>query len=200
MVGGGSRPILPGVRRGILGGTFDPPHIAHLIAGETAYRELGLDVVTFIPAGAPWQKAGRRISGADDRWQMILLATGGTDYFDADDRELRRDGWTYTIDTLDEFGDDEEIFLVLGADAALGLPTWHRGDEVAERSTVVVIPRPGTDREAVEQVVPDHVWLDMPEMEISGTMLRDRMADGRSIRFYVPDLVYDYVMSNDLYG
>lgn len=200
MGGGGSRPILPGVRRGILGGTFDPPHIAHLIAGETAYRELGLDVVTFIPAGAPWQKAGRRVSDADDRWQMILLATGGTDYFEADDRELRRDGWTYTIDTLDEFGDDDDIFLVLGADAALGLPTWHRGDEIARRSTIVVIPRPGTDREAVEQVVLDHVWLDMPEMEISGTMLRDRMADGRSIRFYVPDLVYDYVMSNDLYG
>lgn len=194
------RPILRAVRRGILGGTFDPPHIAHLIGGETAYRELGLDVVTFIPAGAPWQKAGRGVSDAEDRWQMILLATGGTDYFEADDREVRREGWTYTIDTLESFDDDDEIFLVLGADAALGLPTWQRGEEVMERATIAVIPRPGIDRDAVEQVVPDHVWLDMPELEISGTMLRGRVRDGRSIRFYVPDLVYDYVMHRDLYG
>lgn len=188
------------MRRGILGGTFDPPHIAHLIAGETAYRELGLDLITFLPAGAPWQKAGRRVSTSEDRWQMTLLATGGTEYFEADDREVRREGWTYTIDTLDEFDGSDELSLVLGADAALGLPTWHRGDEVMARATIVVIPRPGTDREAVEQVVPDHVWLDMPELEISGTMLRERVRDGRSIRFYVPDLVYDYVTSRDLYG
>jgi nicotinate-nucleotide adenylyltransferase len=188
------------VRRGILGGTFDPPHIAHLIAGETAYRELDLDVVTFVPAGAPWQKADRRVSDADDRWQMVRLAIGGTEYFEADDREVRRDGWTYTIDTLEEFDRSEDLFLVLGADAALGLPTWHRGDEVMERATIVVIPRPGTDRDAVEQIVPDHVWLDMPELEISGTMLRDRVDEGRSIRFYVPDLVHDYVMSRGLYG
>jgi nicotinate-nucleotide adenylyltransferase len=188
------------VRRGIFGGTFDPPHIAHLIAGETAYRELGLDVVTFIPAGAPWQKADRRVSDAEDRWQMVVLATGGTDYFEADDREVRRDGWTYTIDTLEEFDGREDLYLRLGADAALGLPTWHLGDEVMGRSTIVVVPRPGTDRDAVEQVVPGHVWLDMPELEVSGTMLRDRAREGRSIRFYLPDLVHDYVMSRDLYA
>lgn len=131
---------------------------------------------------------------------MTVLAAGGTDYFEADDREVRRSGWTYTIDTLGSFDDDDEITLVLGADAALGLPTWHRGDEVMARSRIAVIPRPGVTRDAVEQVMPDCIWLDMPELEISGTMLRERVSAGRSIRFFVPDLVHDYIISNGLYG
>lgn len=188
------------MRRGILGGTFDPPHIAHLIGGETAYHELGLDVVTFMPAGAPWQKEGRTVSSGTDRWQMVVLATGGTDYFEPDDREVRREGWTYTIDTLESFGDADDVTLILGADAALGLPTWHRYDEVIERAAVAVVPRPGVAREAVEAVLPGSAWLEMPELEISGTMLRRRVREGHSIRFYVPDLVHDYVMHNALYG
>lgn len=174
--------------------------MAHLVGGESAYRELGLDVVTFIPAGAPWQKAGRAVTSAEDRWQMTLLATGGTDYFEADDREVRRSGWTYTIDTLDSFGPGDEITLVLGADAALGLPTWERGAEVIERVTVAVIPRPGVDEDSLDAVLDDFVLLDVPELDISGTMLRERAREGRSIRFFVPDLVYDYVVSNDLYA
>jgi len=85
---------------GILGGTFDPPHVAHLVAAEAAYRQFGLSGVTFLPAGAPWQKAGRRVSSADDRWTMTGLAIAGVPYFDADDREVSRDGWYYTADTL----------------------------------------------------------------------------------------------------
>lgn len=193
-------PILPAVRRGILGGTFDPPHIAHLIGGEAAYHELGLDVVTFIPAGAPWQKAGRNVSTADDRWQMVVLATGGTDYFEADNREVRRQGWTYTIDTLESFDADDEVTLILGADAALGLPTWERSEQVLRRASVAVIPRPGVDRDSLDGVLDSYQWLDVPELEISGTLLRDRVRSGRSIRFYVPDLVFDYVMHNGLYA
>jgi nicotinate-nucleotide adenylyltransferase len=188
------------VRRGILGGTFDPPHIAHLIGGEAAYHELGLDVVTFIPAGAPWQKAGRNVSTADDRWQMVVLATGGTDYFEADNREVRRQGWTYTIDTLESFDADDEVTLILGADAALGLPTWERSEQVLRRASVAVIPRPGVDRDSLDGVLDSYQWLDVPELEISGTLLRDRVRSGRSIRFYVPDLVFDYVMHNGLYA
>ena len=97
------QPMLAKVRSGLLGGTFDPPHIAHLLAGEVAYRQLGLDRVIFIPAGSPWQKAGRRVSSASHRWVMSHLAVEGVDYFEADDREVHRDGWTYTADTLDTF-------------------------------------------------------------------------------------------------
>jgi nicotinate-nucleotide adenylyltransferase len=190
------------VRRGILGGTFDPPHLAHLFAGEAAYRELGLDVVTFVPAGAPWQKVARQVSPAAHRWRMTVLAIGGVDYFEADDREVARDGWTYTIDTLDGFPAAEELVLVVGADAALGIPTWDRFRDVLDRVTVGVMPRPGVDRGAVDDALGDaaHAWLDAPTLDLSGTMLRARARAGRSLRFLVPDPVWAYVDEHALYG
>jgi nicotinate-nucleotide adenylyltransferase len=187
------------VRRGILGGTFDPPHWAPLGAGEAAYRDLGLDAVTFFPAGSPWQKAGNRVSAAEHRWAMTQLAIDEVDYFDADDREVRRDGWTYTIDTLDELGVDE-VVLILGADAAAGLDSWHRFDEVIERAIVAVMPRAGVDPARVEATGARIVWLDVPEFPMSGTMLRDRRASGRSIRFLVRESVHAYIVEHDLYA
>lgn len=186
------------MRRGILGGTFDPPHLAHLVAGEAAYHQVGLDVVTFIPAGSPWQKAGRTVTSSDHRWQMTLLALDGVDYFEADDREIRREGWTFTIDTLAEFPDDE-IVLVLGADAAAGLGSWHRSDEVLERAIIAVMPRPGIDASAVT-VAGDVRWLDTPSIEVSGTRLRAMRSAGESIRFLVPEAVNDYIESHSLYS
>jgi len=196
------RPILPGVRRGILGGTFDPPHLAHLLAGEAAFRELDLEVVTFIPAGAPWQKSDRRISAAEDRWAMTELAVAGVDYFVADDREVTRDGWTYTIDTLQGIPASEELVLVVGADAAIGIPTWVRFEDVLARATVAVMPRPGVDRGAVDDTLgaARHVWLDTPSLDLSGTMLRARARVGRSLRFLVPDPVRAYIDDRALYG
>lgn len=191
-------PILSGVRRGILGGTFDPPHIAHLIAGEAAHEQLGLDVVTFLPAGSPWQKADDLVSPAEHRWAMTVLACEGAEHLVPDDREVRRDGWTYTVDTLAEFSDDE-LFLILGADAAAGLPTWHRADEVMARSRIAVMPRAGTTRAAVVAAGADPIWLDVPEIPISGTMLRDRRRRGASIRFFVREAVHRYVLEHDLY-
>jgi nicotinate-nucleotide adenylyltransferase len=186
--------------RGILGGTFDPPHVAHLVAAEAAYRQLDLDVVAFIPAGAPWQKASVAVSDAKHRWEMTELAIEGVDYFEADDREVRRDGWTYTVDTLETFTEREEILLVLGADAALGLPTWHRHEEVLDRATIAVVPRPGVSRAEVDEVLGmSVVWLDMPALDVSGTMLRDRVREGKCIRFLVSDPVWAYVREEGLY-
>ena len=194
-------PMLPIVRRGILGGTFDPPHLAHLFAGEAAYRDLDLDIVTFLPAGAPWQKAGRKVTSAEDRWQMTVLAVEGVPYFEADDREVRRDGWTYTVDTLHSFPDDEDLFLVLGADAARGIPTWNNADEILRRATIAVVPRPGVERHEVDEALPDGdvVWLDTPDVRLSGTMLRRQAKAGRSIRFLVRDAVWRYVEANEIY-
>jgi nicotinate-nucleotide adenylyltransferase len=187
------------VRRGLLGGTFDPPHLAHLVAAEAAYRDLGLDVVTFLPAGSPWQKAGGRVTPAEHRWQMTLRALSGIDYFEGDDREVIREGWTYTIDTLATFPVDDDLVLVLGADAAAGLPTWHRYREVVDRVRLAVMPRPGADREAVEAVGADHHWLDTPLLPVSGTMLRAMRREGRSIRFFVRESVHDYIEGHGLY-
>jgi nicotinate-nucleotide adenylyltransferase len=187
------------VRRGILGGTFDPPHLAHLVAGEAAYRELGLDVVTFLPAGRPWQKAGRGVSSAAHRWEMTGRAVEGTRYFEADEREVVRDGWTFTADTLDTFPAEEELVLILGADAAAGLPTWQRPEAVLRRARLAVMGRPGMERTVVEAVLGEVQWLDTPLLDISGTLLRARRRAGLSIRFLVPDTVLAYLESAGLY-
>jgi len=194
-----SRPILRVVRRGILGGTFDPPHLAHLVAGEAAYRELGLDVVTFLPAGRPWQKAGREVSAAPHRWEMTCRAVEGARYFEADRREVARDGWTYTADTLETFPADEELVLILGADAAAGLPTWQRPEAVFRRAGVAVMGRPGVERAVVEAAAGAVHWLQAPLLDISGTLLRARHRAGHSIRFLVPESVLAYIESNGLY-
>ncbi len=145
--------MLAPVRRGILGGTFDPPHVAHLVAAETAYRQLALDVVTLMPAGDPWQKADRRVSAPLHRLDMTELAAAGVGYFEVDDREVRRQGPTYTIDTIGSFPADDDIVLILGADAAAGLAGWHRADEVRGRASFAVMPRPGIAADAVEDAL-----------------------------------------------
>ena len=187
------------MHRGILGGTFDPPHVAHLVIGEAAYRQLALDIVTYIPAGVPWQKSGSGVTAARHRWAMTVAATADVSYFSCDDREIQRDGWTFTIDTLEELGDDS-LTLILGADAASRIRSWHRADEVLERARIAVMGRPGTDREAVEAAIGGEVdWLDTPLLSVSGTELRRRAAQGESVRFLVRDAVWDYIGDHSVY-
>lgn len=193
-------PMLACVRRGILGGTFDPLHVVHLMAAEAARKACDLSVVHFITAGNPWQKQGEPISDRKHRWEMTRLAVEGIDLFVADDRELERSGPTYTIDTLATFPEDEELVLIMGADAARDLPTWHKWEAVVERVTVAVVSRPGVAEEEVAANGFPYVWLDTPGIPISSTMLRARVAAGHSIRFFVPDAVWGYVMENNLYA
>ena len=191
--------MLASVRTGILGGTFDPIHIAHLHAGETALFAAELGRVLFMPAGDPWQKGTRELTPTSQRLEMTRLAVEGTDRFEIDAREIDRDGPTYTIDTLLTFPPDEELFLILGADAALGLPTWHRWEEIVERAGILVVPRPGTDRAAVAETVPEATILDMSALDISSTSIRDLAASGRPYRFLVPSEVHRFIETNGLY-
>ena len=187
------------VRRAILGGTFDPPHLAHLVVGEAAFRQLPLDVITYVPAGAPWQKAGAGVTSARHRWEMTMAATQDIEYFEADDREVLRNGWSYTIDTLNEFPDDE-LTLILGADAARRLPTWHRADEVIDRARIAVAGRAGTDRGEVDAVLTQSVsWIDTPLLDMSGSELRERAARGDSLRFLVREAVWAYIETHSIY-
>lgn len=188
------------MRTGILGGTFDPIHIAHLHAGETALHQAELDQVLFIPAGDPWQKLGRRVTATEHRLEMVRLATLGVDGFRADDREATRDGLTYTVDTLATFPEAEELFLILGADAALHVPTWKRYQEVLDRATVLVVPRSGTDSTAVAEILPDSVFLDMAILEVSGSEIRAMARTGSPFRFLVGDVVHRYIVENNLYA
>ena len=131
---------------------------------------------------------------------MTVLAVEGIPYFEADDREVRRDGWTYTVDTLRSFSDDD-CFLIVGADAARGIPTWNEAQEVVALATIVVVPRPGVEREEVDDALEgaEAVWLDTPDVRLSGTMLRRQAAAGRSIRFLVPEPVWRFVEESGIY-
>jgi nicotinate-nucleotide adenylyltransferase len=187
------------VRTGILGGTFDPIHIAHLHAGETALYAADLDRVLFMPAGDPWQKGTRELTPTAQRLEMTRLATAGMDRFETDDREIHRAGPTFTIDTLLSFPAEEELFLILGADAALGLPTWHRWEAIIERAGVLVVPRPGTGLAAVAETVPTATILDMSALDISSTTIRYLAASGRPYRYLVPSEVHRFIRTNRLY-
>lgn len=185
----------------VFGGTFDPPHVAHLVVGEAAFRQLDVESVLFIPAGEPWQKSSRSVTPAAHRLEMVRLAVQGTPYFAVDDREIRRPGPSYTITTVDELrAEGLEPTIVLGADAAAGMRSWRRSERLAG-VRVAVVARPGVDRAAVaEGVVGELVWLDAPSLELSGTELRDRAASGHSLRFIVPDAVCAYISKERVYG
>jgi nicotinate-nucleotide adenylyltransferase len=188
------------VRTGILGGTFDPIHLAHLHAGETALHAAGLDRVLFMPAGDPWQKTDeRRVSPVTARVEMTRLAIEGVPGFELDLREVEREGPTYTIDTLHSFPVDEDLFLILGFDAAVGLPSWHRWEEVVARAGILVVPRPGYDLSRVESVVPSAVLLEMAALDVSASSIRRMAAQGAPYRFLVTPEVYRFIESQGIY-
>jgi nicotinate-nucleotide adenylyltransferase len=186
------------VRTGILGGTFDPIHIAHLHAGECAMYQAGLDRVLFMPAGEPWQKRANGVTPGHHRLEMTRIAVDGVDGFEADSREVDRSGPSYTIDTLDTMEGDD-LFLILGADAASRIGTWHRASEVLERVTILVAPRPGTDSTFVADSVPGAMFLDMAVLEVSGTEIRHLASTGQPFRFLVTEGVHRYVTEKALY-
>ncbi|MGH8945222.1 MAG: nicotinate-nucleotide adenylyltransferase [Acidimicrobiia bacterium] len=188
------------MRTGILGGTFDPIHIAHLHAAQTALHQAGLDRVLIMPAGDPWQKTNRMVTPAHRRLEMARHAVAGVDGLEVDDRELGRDGPTYTVDTLATFPEEEQLHLIMGADAALGLPTWRDADRVRSMATILVLPRPGVDSTVVGQLIPEAVFLDMALLEISGTEIREMAMRGAPFRFLVTEPVHHYIVIHGLYA
>lgn len=184
---------------GLLGGTFDPPHLGHLVAAEAVRDVLGLDEVRFLVAGQPWMKDGP--THAEHRVAMVAAAVADDPHFTVDDREARRDGPTYTIDTLEHLRADEPgttWTFVLGTDAAATLPAWHRADEVIALADWAVVSRPGSDWPA-HDLAAHLTRVDIPLVDISSTDLRARVRAGRSIRYLVPDPVASYVAVHRLY-
>jgi nicotinate-nucleotide adenylyltransferase len=190
-----------GRRIGVFGGTFDPPHIGHLVAAVDALQVLDLDVVLLVVAAEPWQKVGtREISPAEDRLAMVRAAVEDTPGLEASDIEITRGGPSYTADTLDAIRAEEpdaELFVILGNDAAAGFRTWERHEDVAAAATLVVVDRPGASPPAPGDE--DWVRVDIPELEISSTELRERVAAGRSIRYLVPPGAAAVVAERGLY-
>jgi nicotinate-nucleotide adenylyltransferase len=175
--------------------------VGHLVAASDALRALGLDAVWLVVANAPWQKVGeRRISPAADRLAMVEAAVADAPGLVASDAEIRRGGLSFTADTLLEMRADDpevELHVILGNDAAAGFATWERHEEVARLAHLVVVDRPGTPT-AVDHGF-EWTRIDIPELEISSTELRQRVADGRSIRYLTPDAVVTCISERGLY-
>lgn len=191
------------MKLGIMGGTFDPIHVGHLILAETARQQLGLDVVRFIPAGDPWRKEGRDISPAADRLAMTVLAIEGNPVFTVDDCEIRRDGPTYTSVTLREITSElpeAELYFLAGEDALADLPHWKDPEVIFGLARFVVARREGYT--ASPSIVPPDrlVWLDMPYIGINSTELREMARAGKSLRYLVPAPVEAYIAENALYA
>jgi nicotinate-nucleotide adenylyltransferase len=186
------------MRVGILGGTFDPIHIGHLIAASSVYEELNLDSVVFIPAGDPWQKRDRELSTGQQRLEMVRLATEDDSRFKVSDIEIARTGPTYAIDTVREWKKQnpaDEIFWIVGSDALSGIPSWHEWEAFVSEVTIVAVNRVGQS----DSVAFDFVSVEMPEVRISATQLRDRFTNNADTQYLVPQKVSQYISDQGLY-
>ena len=183
---------------GILGGTFDPPHFGHLALAYAALKQLELTEVQFVPAGDPWQKAGMDVTEARLRLAMTHLAAAEHARFVVNDVEIHRGGPSYTIDTIE--ASEGQGVLILGSDAAAGIPTWHRADELLTAVDIAVVERPGSTFAEVEAAIGKKILpITMPSTEVSSTEIRSYVATGHSPRFLVPAAVADFITANGLY-
>jgi nicotinate-nucleotide adenylyltransferase len=191
----------PSERLGLFGGTFDPPHVGHLVAAVNVRHALGLDRVLLVVANVPWQKVGSRaISPAADRLAMVEAAVDGVDGLEASPLEIHRGGDSFTIDTVDALlaeDPDRELYVIVGEDAAAGMPTWERVDELRQRATLVAVERPGTSVELPEGWAFERV--EIPRLEISSTDLRARVRDGRPLDYLVPPATATSMARHGLY-
>lgn len=192
-----------GARIGVMGGTFDPVHHGHLLAANEAGHAFDLDQVIFVPAGRPWQKNGRKIAPAEDRYQMVVLATASNPLFSVSRAEIDRPGDTYTVDTLRELrrehGPDAELFFIIGADALSGLSTWHEPAELLTMVHFIGLTRDGYRLAAGSLGEAQFSLLEVPTLQISSTMCRDRLRAGLPLRYLVPDDVISYIFKRGLY-
>lgn len=196
------------MRVGILGGTFNPPHLGHLVCAQEGYRQLDLDQVLFIPARIPPHKPVTDEPGVEHRLEMCRLAVRGDERFTVSELEVDRDGPSYTVDTLMELktsAPSNELVLILGGDIAAGLPQWHRPERVLELCTPAITLRPGTSREQVDDALRElgggerAEFFEMPKIGVSSTMVRDRVRSGEPIRYLVPDAVAQHIERAGLY-
>ncbi len=187
-------------RVGILGGTFDPVHIGHLVVASDARVALDLDRVLLVVAGDPWQKRGEVVAGPKDRLALVAAAVADIDGLAASAVEVNRDGPSVTADTLEALAmPGRELFLLLGADAVANMPTWRRLDDTKHLATIVVVEREGEHAEP-----PGDGWkvqhLAVPRLDVSSTDIRGRLASGRPIHGLVPAPVVREIAERGLYA
>ncbi|HUM82546.1 MAG TPA: nicotinate-nucleotide adenylyltransferase [Lachnospiraceae bacterium] len=197
---------------GIMGGTFDPIHIGHLILGENACQQFGLEKVIFMPAGNPPHKQHRdgRASN-EDRMKMVGLAIASNPHFELSDVEMNEKGFTYTYRTLEllkKLNPDAEYYFIIGADSLFDFDKWMKPQRICDACTIVAATRNHTSSEALDAAIA-HVAetyrasiykLDTENIDVSSNMIREWITEDRTIRYYVPDSVIDYIREHDVYA
>ncbi|MFH1663014.1 MAG: nicotinate-nucleotide adenylyltransferase [Chloroflexota bacterium] len=198
------------MKTGILGGTFDPAHIGHIAVAGAVKDELGLAEVVFIPAGKPWFKADALVLSAEHRLNMVRLAIAGEPCFRVSAMEIERAGLTYSVDTVaelkKEMKDDDELFFIIGWENLIELPRWHQPQRLVSLCRLVAVPRVGfpvPDLASIEASIPGIskrvIILDEPQVDISSSVIRQRVRQGLSISHLVPEAVEKYIKEHGLY-
>ncbi len=194
-------PLVPR-RIGLFGGTFDPPHVGHLVTAVNVRHALQLDVVVLMVANVPWQKErSRQITPAEDRFALVQAAVADVAGLRAGRDEIDRGGASFTADTLRGLAEQypgADLYTIVGDDAAAGITTWERYEEVASRSSLVVVDRPGDPVQLSEEF---HWWrVEVPHLEVSSTDLRARFSDGRPLDYLLTEPVLEMIAARNLYG
>lgn len=194
-----------GLRIGLFGGTFDPPHVGHLVTAVNVMHALDLDQVILMVANVPWQKEGlRTITPAQDRFAMVEAAVASTPGLVAGDTEIRMGGPSYTVDTLRSLRQQNAeyasatFFTIVGDDAAAGVPTWERFEELTELTRLVVVDRPGAPVELSSDI--DWIRVEVPRLDVSSTDLRSRFTDGRPLDYLITQPVLEVIRERSLYS
>ena len=188
-----------------MGGTFDPIHNGHLVAASEVADIFDLEEVVFVPTGQPWQKADKKVSDAEDRYLMTVIATASNPRFHVSRVDIDRPGDTYTVDTLRDMREkypDDDLFFITGADALASIMSWHDWEKMFDLAQFVGVTRPGY--ELAEDMLPaEHQerthLIEIPAMAISSTDCRKRASQGRPVWYLVPDGVVQYIAKNDMY-
>lgn len=193
------------MRVGIMGGTFDPIHYGHLLIAEQAREAMNLDYVWFVPAGDPPHKKHKRISSAEQRLQMVRLAIANHPCFQVNDLEIKRSGPSYTLLTIQELSKqfpDIQFFLIMGEDMVKNLPQWYKIEKILQYVQIIGLHRPGVIADDIPDFVEKQVhWVEEAvEIKLSSTFIQKQVRSGKSVRFMVPDPVYQYMKEQSLYG
>lgn len=198
------------MKLGVMGGTFDPIHLGHLAMAESAREIFQLEEILFIPSARPPHKVEKKIESQAHRLMMTFLATKSNDFFHVSPMEMLREGFSYTLDTVNElyreYGEETELFFIIGSDSMADLSGWHKADELVGKVHFLAAARPGmnADFDKVKKFFgkdgEEHIHkFETPGFEISSTNIRERIKSGRSIKYLVPEEVEEYIYREQLY-
>jgi nicotinate-nucleotide adenylyltransferase len=191
------------VRIGVFGGTFDPPHVGHLILASDAREALRLDTLVFVPAATqPFKVHTPPVASPQDRLEMVRLAVAGADDYSVDDTEIDRKGLSFTVDTLEQLSrknQGAELFLLLGEDTLAGVDQWRSPGRIRELATLAVMRRSGPEGSPVMPIAAGAIAVSTRRVDVSSTEIRERLRAGRSIKGFVPESVERFIEARGLY-